>query len=164
MSNTIKTQHRWEPGAEYLATKKGEIKPKELKLLRQYITQVMEPNGLNDFKYYFETLKHPELRQDLQDQHDKLYTLAMECIKGIRYEEDNSKGITFFARIEYHDGGEEALKPYINEKNTIPVILHLLRLNIANRLRYELAQNREADKHGRNTKHCTEQKTNLGFK
>lgn len=146
MSKTVKTQHTWQPGAEYLTAKKGEIKTKELKALRQYITDVMEPEGLNDFKYYFETLKHPELSQDLQDKHDKLYNLALMCIKGIRYEEHNANGITFFARIEYNEGGENVLSPHLNERNAIPTVLQLLRINIASRLRYVLAKNREADK------------------
>jgi hypothetical protein len=146
MSKTVKTQHTWGPGIEYLTNKKGEISAKELKVLRQYITQVMEPEGLNDFKYYFGTLRHPELSQDLHDKHDQLYNLALLCIKGIRYEEQNTQGITFFAHIEYNQGGEEALKPHLNERNAIPTVLHLLRINIATRLRYELAKNREADK------------------
>ena len=56
MSKTAKTIHTWQPGAEYLTTKKGEIKAKELKVLRQYITEVLEPEGLTDFKYYFNSL------------------------------------------------------------------------------------------------------------
>jgi hypothetical protein len=99
MSKTVKTQHTWGPGIEYLTNKKGEISAKELKVLRQYITQVMEPEGLNDFKYYFGTLRHPELSQDLHDKHDQLYNLALLCIKGIRYEEQNTQGITFFAHF-----------------------------------------------------------------
>ena len=146
MSKTAKTIHTWQPGAEYLTTKKGEIKAKELKVLRKYITEVLEPEGLNDFKYYFGTLRHPELSQDLHDKHDKLYNLAMLCINGIRYEEHNTQGITYFAKIECNDNGEEALRPYLNDGNTIPTVLHLLRLNIATRLRYELVKIREADK------------------
>jgi len=146
MSKTAKTIHSWQPGAEYLTTKKGEIKAKELKVLRQYISDVMEPEGLNDFKYYFGTLRHPELSQALHDQHDKLYNQAMLCIKGIRYEEHNGQGLTYFARIEYNGNGEEVLRPHLNDGNTIPTVLHLLRLNIATRLRYELVKSREADK------------------
>jgi hypothetical protein len=146
MSKTVKTQHTWQPGAEYLTAKKGEIKPKELKVLRQYITDVMEPEGLNNFKYYFGTLRHPELSQDLHDKHDHLYNLALICIKGIRYEEHNTQGITYFARIEYNEGGEETLRPYLNDGNTIATVLHLLRINIASRLRYELVKIRESDK------------------
>jgi hypothetical protein len=146
MSKTVKTQHTWQPGAEYLTAKKGEIKTKELKVLRQYITDVMEPEGLNNFKYYFGTLRHPELSQDLHDKHDHLYNLALICIKGIRYEEHNTQGITYFARIEYNEGGEETLRPYLNDGNTIATVLHLLRINIASRLRYELVKIREADK------------------
>jgi hypothetical protein len=129
-----------------LTTKKGEIKPKELKVLRKYITEVMEPEGLNDFKYYFGTLRHPELSQALQDKHDKLYNLAMMCIQSIRYEEHDAQGITYFAKIECNEAGEEALRPHLNDGNTIPTVLHLLRINLANRLRYELVKNREADK------------------
>jgi hypothetical protein len=146
MSKTAKTIHSWQPGAEYLTTKDGEIQPKELKLLRQYIKRVMEPEGLNDFKYYFGTLRHPELSQALHDQHDKLYNQAMLCIKGIRYEQSKTQGITYFARIEYNGNGEEVLRPHLNDGNTIPTVLHLLRLNIATRLRYELVKIREADK------------------
>ena len=146
MSKTAKTIHTWQPGAEYLTTKKGEIKAKELKVLRKYITEVMEPEGLTDFKYYFGTLRHPELSQALQDKHDKLYNLAMMCIQSIRYEEHDAQGITYFAKIECNEAGEEALRPHLNDGNTIPTVLHLLRINLANRLRYELVKNREADK------------------
>jgi hypothetical protein len=145
MSKTAKTIHTWQPGAEYLTTKKGEIKAKELKVLRQYVTEVMEPEGLNDFKYYFGTLRHPELSQELHDKHDRLFDLAMLCIQGIRYEEHDAQGITYFAKIECNEAGEEALRPHLNDGNTIPTVLHLLRLNIATRLRYELAKNRQAD-------------------
>ena len=62
MSKTAKTIHTHQLGAEYLTTKDGEIQPKELKVLRKYITEVMEPEGLNDFKYYFNSLLHPELK------------------------------------------------------------------------------------------------------
>jgi len=144
--DTLKGPHRWQAGVEYLATKKSDIKAKELKTLRDYIADVMEPEGLRDFKYYFGTLRHPELRQELQDQHEELYNLALLCIKGIRYEEHTAEGITFFAHIVYHEGGESALLPRLNERNIIPTVLHLLRINIATRLRYELLKIREADK------------------
>jgi hypothetical protein len=160
MSKTVKTQHTWQPGAEYLTAKKGEIKPKELKVLRQYITDVMEPEGLNNFKYYFGTLRHPELSQDLQDKHDKLYNLALMCIKGIRYKEDNKNGITFLALIEYNEGGENVLSPHLNERNAIPIVLQLLRINIASRLRYELVKIRESDKRHEEERKAIEQKRN----
>jgi hypothetical protein len=146
MSKTAKTIHTHQLGAEYLTTKEGEIQPKELKVLRQYVKRVMAPEGLTDFKYYFGTLRHTELSQDLHDKHDRLFDLAMLCIKGIRYEESKALGITYFAKIEYNEGSEEALRPHLNDGNTIPTVLHLFRLNIATRLRYELVKIREADK------------------
>jgi len=160
MSKTVKTQHTWQPGAEYLTAKEGEIQPKELKVLRQHVKRVMAPEGLTDFKYYFGTLRHPELSQDLHDKHDHLYNLALICIKGIRYEEHNTQGITYFARIEYNEGGEETLRPYLNDGNTIATVLHLLRINIASRLRYELVKIREADKRHEEERKAIEQKRN----
>jgi len=160
MSKTAKTIHTWQPGAEYLTTKEGEIQPKELKVLRQHVKRVMVPEGLTDFKYYFGTLRHTELSQDLHDKHDKLYNLAMLCIKGIRYEESKAQGITYFAKIEYNEGSEEVLRPHLNDGNTIPTVLHLLRINIATRLRYELVKIREADKRHEEERKAIEQKRN----
>jgi hypothetical protein len=160
MSKTAKTIHTHQLGAEYLTTKEGEIQPKELKVLRQYVKRVMAPEGLTDFKYYFGTLRHTELSQDLHDKHDRLFDLAMLCIKGIRYEESKALGITYFAKIEYNEGSEEALRPHLNDGNTIPTVLHLLRLNIATRLRYELVKIREADKRHEEERKAIEQKRN----
>ena len=145
---------------EYLIFKKGEIKPKELKVLNQYIKEVMNPEGLEDFKYFLDTLLHvrlnaedlekpfniPILSQEVQEQNNHLFKLAMANIKGIYYEQDKSKNLTFFAKIKYAEGGEEVLRPYLEDRNLIPMALHLCRTNLVSRLRYELSKNREADK------------------
>ena len=74
---------------EYLIFKKGEIKPKELKVLNQYIKEVMNPEGLEDFKYFLDTLLHvrlnaedlekpfniPILSQEVQEQNNHLFKL-----------------------------------------------------------------------------------------
>ena len=153
--------HKEQRSHEYLFFKKGEIKPKELKVLNQYIKEVMNQEGLDDFKYFLDTILHgirvniedlekpfnvPNLSQEVQEQNNHLFKLAMSSIEGIYYEQDKSEGLTFFARIKYAEGGEEVLRPHFEDRNIIPMALHLCRTNLVSRLRYELGKNREADK------------------